>query len=168
MTAHAIAWTGGSLLFPLPTSNGVSREARVLWDAVSTARSHLFESLSLRGVAEAALAKLEEVRRESASLNWDGYGGRPLDLRAYAEAVRFLAALPPTTPVPAVGADPDGEVEIGWNFGPRCVFSVSVGPTGRLTYAGLFGMSKSYGTEWLGAEIPRAILDNLARVFAAR
>jgi hypothetical protein len=163
-----MAWAGGSLVSPVPISNGVSREARMLWDEVSMARSHLFESLSLSGVAEAALAELEQVRGESSSANWDGYGGRPLDLRAYAEAVRFLTALPPTTPPPALGADPDGEVEISWNFGPRSVFSVSVGPTGRLTYAGLFGMSKSYGTEWLGSEIPRAILESMARVFAAR
>ena len=168
MTAHAMALADTSLLFPVPTSNGVSHEALVLWNEVSRARTHFFDSLSLRGVADAALGQMDEVRREAASANWDGYGGQPLDPRAYGHAVRFLTALPPTTPVPTVGADPDGEVEIGWSFGQRSVFSVSIGPSGRLTYAGLFGMSKSYGTEWLGAEIPRAILENLARAFAAR
>jgi len=168
MTALAATLKSGGLLSPLPSSSGVSTEARTLRDRVSDTRRHLCESLALRTLAEVALAELDEARGEAQSENWDGYAGRPLDPRAYAQAGRFLTALPTTTPIPAISSDPDGEVEVSWNRAPRWVFSVSIGPTGRLTYAGLFGNSRAYGTEWLGAEIPRPVLENVARLFASR
>jgi hypothetical protein len=168
MTALATRLKLGGLLAPMPSSAGVSTEAGVLCEHVSETRRHFFESVVLRTLAEEALAELDGARREARSENWDGYGGRPLDARAYRQAVRFLTQLPTTTPIPAISSDPDGEVEVSWNCGPRWVFSVSIGPNGRLTYAGLFGTSKVYGTEWMGAETPRPVLEGVGRLFAAR
>ncbi|MGB7218158.1 MAG: hypothetical protein WBD07_05070 [Vicinamibacterales bacterium] len=103
-----------------------------------------------------------------ATANWDGYGARPLDRRAYLAALRFLQALPTTTPVPDVSVDPDGEVDVLWYISPTRTLSVSIGPAGRLTYAALFGDTRSYGTEWFVNEIPQAILLNLSLVIGAR
>ena len=168
MTASAMCLAGIGLLCPIPVSHGVSPDAERLSEAVAEAWEQLFQSVSLVEIVTTALSELESLRQESAQANWDGYGANPLDIGAYEQAVRFLMALPTTTPAPSIGIDPDGEVELGWDSGPRRMFSVSVGPTGRLTYAGLFGMSRSYGTEWMDAEIPRPILQSVARVFALR
>jgi hypothetical protein len=167
MNAASIALYGASLLSQPSVSSGMGPDAQVLRAHVETVRSHLLESMSLRGLVEAAVEELEAARREASTENWDAYGARPVDERSYYAAIQFLTALPTTTPRPSVSIDPDGEVEVGWNISPRRVFTVSVGPTGRLAYAGLYGRNKTYGTEWLGAELPRPIIENLARVFGS-
>ena len=165
MNAASIALYGASLLFEPSVSSGVGPDAQVLRTHVETARSHLLESMSLRGLVEGAIEDLQAARQEASTDNWDGYGARRIDERSYFAAIQFLTALPTTTPKPCISIDPDGEVEVGWNISPRRVFTVSVGPNGRLAYAGLYGRNKTYGTEWLGAELPRPIIENLARVF---
>jgi hypothetical protein len=65
------------------------------------------------------------------------------------------------------GADPDGEVDLLCQLDPTRTISVSVGPSGKLTYAALIGAAQSYGTEWLADEIPHPILDSLTRVLNA-
>jgi len=152
----------------LVPSEGIGPDASVVAERIKRICDHLKEALSLRRVAESASVELEEVASEAASPNWDGYGAQAVDPRTVQEAKRLLDALPTTTPVPEVSADPDGEVAISWNLDSSWVFSVSVGPSGRLSYAGLFGTSKAYGTEWFLDEIPEAILDNISRLFKAR
>lgn len=166
MTATATRRSG--LLSPLVPSEGVGPDASAVADLIGRVCVHLWEALTVRHVAESGSAELAAVAKDASAPNWDGYGARAIDPRAYQEAERFLSALPTTTPVPEISVDPDGEVAISWNLDPNWVFSVSIGPAGRLSYAGLFGMSKAYGTEWFFNEIPEAILDNIARVFAHR
>lgn len=166
MTAIALCPKRGGLLAPLAPSEGVGPEADAVQKEVSQAQKHLSESVALRAVVDPTLAALNEVAGAAATSNWDGYGGRPVDARAYANASRFLILLPTMTPVPEIAVDPDGEIAITWQAAGRQVFSVSVGAEGRLSYAGLFGSSKAHGTEWLRAEIPQAVLDGIARVFA--
>jgi len=44
---------------------------------------------------------------------------------------------------------------------------VSVSPEGDLHYAALLGPNKAYGTELFFGEVPKAILDLIARVMTA-
>ena len=164
MTVVAWSLTRGGLLFPLPSSSSYSVGAQTLDTSVYEAWKGLAESLAVSRTAETAIRELRRVRQEASTANWDGYGARPLDQRAYDQALRFIQALPTTTPIPDVSADPDGEVDVMWHFDPKKTFSVSIGPNGRLTYSGLFGDCQTYGTEWLSNEIPQPILLNLARV----
>jgi hypothetical protein len=120
--------------------------------------------MSVRHTAEASLRALEEARIRTARPNWDGYGARSIDAISYRDAIRFLRALPTTTPVPDIDVDPDGEVSITWYGEGRDTFSVSVGRNGRLSYSGLYGISQSFGTEWLVSEIPSPIIQNLHRL----
>ena len=60
--------------------------------------------------------------------------------------------------------DPDGEIEFEWFRGPRWLFTVSVGRTGALSYAGLFGRNKTHGVEQLVEGLPEAIAQNLRRL----
>jgi hypothetical protein len=110
---------------------------------------------------------LEALWWETASENWDGYGARALDGAAYKHAKAFLSALPITTPDPDVAADPDGEVSFTWYRDPRRVFSVSIGGSGRVSYAGLFGSSTVHGTEFFDDALPEPVEANLARLFPA-
>lgn len=168
MTAIATSTKRGGLLAPLVPSHGIGPDASMVAERIVQVCQHFWEALTLRHVAESASMELEEVASEATGPNWDGYGAQPIDRRAVQQAERFLSALPTTTPVPEISVDPDGEVAISWNLDSNWVFSVSVGPSGRLSYAGLFGTSKAYGTEWFFDEIPEAILDNIARLFKAR
>ena len=68
------------------------------------------------------------------------------------------------TPAPEVAIDPDGEVSFEWYHGPRRVFSISIGSSDELTYAGIYGSSKARGVETFNFEIPRVVLDNLRRL----
>lgn len=168
MSTLASALKSGGLLTPMAVSRGVGPVADIVERRIGEVCEHLWESVTLRHVTEMAWVELADAASEAAIPNWDGYGAKPVDPLAYREAERFLAALPTTTPVPDVSVDPDGEVSISWNTEPDWVFSVSIGATGRLSYAGLFGTSKAHGTEWFITEIPQTVLGCITRLFASR
>ncbi len=164
MTVVPASIKRGGILLPLAPSGGVSSDALTLESIISGTWRRLADSIAVRCTAESAIAELRRVQAVTSTRNWDGYGALPLDARAVDQAVRFFRALPTTAPVPEVSADPDGEVELMWHVDAKKTFSVSVGPSGRLTYAALLGDAQSYGTEWLSNEIPQSILNNLSRV----
>ncbi len=165
MTAIAMPGKRSGLLAPLVPSQGIGPDANAVAERIERVCEHLWEAITLRHVAESTWIELADIAQQATVPNWDGYGARAIDVRAYVQAERFLSALPTTTPVPDVSVDPDGEVSVSWNLDSDWVFSVSIGPTGRLSYAGLFGTSKAYGTEWFLNEIPEAVLDGLTRLF---
>jgi hypothetical protein len=168
MTTLAAAMKRGGLLAPMTPSRGIGPDAVAVAERIDEVCQHLWESVTLRRVTELGWIELADAAQEAALPNWDGYGAKKIDPGAYRAAEKFLGTLPTTTPVPDVSVDPDGEVSISWNRDRDWVFSVSVGPNGRLSYAGLFGTSKAYGTEWFTNEIPEAVLDSITRLFAAR
>ena len=167
MTVLAAPVKRGGLLFPLPTSGGISPAAVDLRNIIQGALSALAMSLAVRQTAEAAIAELRRLQQVAAEVNWDGYGALPLDPRSAEQALKFIQALPTTVPAPDVSADPDGEVDLLWQRDPTRTISVSVGPNGKLTYAALMGTAQTFGTEWLSNEIPQTILESLARVLHA-
>jgi len=151
----------------LEHSHALSEEAHDLWRCALEVRRRFEQLVSLGRAASNALASLETARAEATEENWDGYGGKPVDLAAYDFARKFIRSLPTTAPEPEVGVDPDGEVSVDWNWGSRRVLSVSIGPSGRLVYAALIGPNKIRGTEWFRDEAPDQILDVLSRVIHA-
>ena len=168
MTTLAIPVFGSGLLNPIPSSSGVSKSAAVLRACVEDTREHLSKSVTISTFFEQSLARLNRVGDEALFAGWDGYGARALDFESYSHALKLLQAFPTSTPVPDVAIEPDGEVELVWSRGPRRMLSVSVSRNGRISYAGLFGENRAYGAEFLGSEIPRAVLENLQRVFSSR
>lgn len=81
------------------------------------------------------------------------------------QAMTFAMMLPKSLPIPEVSRDPDGEISFDWigNFGR--IFSVSIGPHGRLSYAGRFSdKSKVHGVEALSETLPREILLAIEKV----
>jgi hypothetical protein len=163
MTSEAFVGTG---LITRPRSNARSDSAVRLRQLSEEIRKHLLTSLAVSRAAERAMTGLKAIRAEAAEPDWNGYGAKALDPDAYANAQRFLEALPTTAPVPEVSADQDGEVALDWDFGHRKALTISIGANGRCSYAWLRGKRASRGTEWLDDEIPSNILralDQLVR-----
>ena len=109
-------------------------------------------------------SELRKVCSQAPVANWDGYGALPVNEQSAAYAAEMIRMMDAVPEIPQISVDPDGEVAFEWDYGPRKVFSVSVGRDGTLTYAGLFGFSKTHGTEILSKSIPATIWANIERV----
>ena len=171
MTTLEATYEGVSGLFAPARSTAQSDDAKKIEIMREEIRSHLLRSHVMRDPAERVLIELMEVFSEASHRGWDGYGARPLDSASFDFAIRFLNALPSTAPLPEIGADTDGEVSFDWIFSERKALTVSIGPTGRCTFAFILGRSKSRGTEWIDDEIPAQIscaLRQLARATTAK
>jgi hypothetical protein len=150
-----------------PRSTAQSEPAMRLSQMRENIREYLLSSFVIGNAAEGAIAQLKELLSEASDQGWDGYGAVPLDPLAYLYANRFLRTLPTTAPIPEVSADPDGEVSLDWDFGERKALTVSIGPTGRCTFAWMNGQSINRGTDWIDDEIPASVafaLSQLVRV----
>jgi hypothetical protein len=138
-------------------SNAQSEHARRLLERQEEIREHLLTSYAVRADRERLLKDLDELWAEASRPGWDGHGALPASPDAFDFARLFLNALPTTAPLPELSADPDGEVSLDWSFGNRRVLTVSIGPTGRCTYAWLLGQRSNRGTDWIEDEIPSSI-----------
>jgi hypothetical protein len=109
---------------------------------------------------EELLETFEECRQP----NWDGYGAQSVREETYDLAHQFLAALPLSTPLPSIGAEPDGQITVEWYRSPQRTLSVSVSPDGDLHYAALLGAERICGTETFRAKMPQVLRDLIARI----
>jgi hypothetical protein len=138
-------------------SNAQSKYARRLLVLQEEIRQHLLTSYAVRADCERLLQDLDELWIESSLPGWDGHGALPMSPEAFDFAKTFIKALPTTAPLPELSADTDGEVSLDWSFGNRRVLTVSIGPTGRCTYAWLLGQRSNRGTDWIEDDIPAPI-----------
>ncbi len=141
---------------PAMLTYGSSEAARFLSAEAREPHRRLHGSNSL-GI-ESALRELGEVWNQCREPNWDGFGAVAVSSDALRWAYAFLEALPLGTPVPEIGAEPDGSFTMEWHRSPRRTLSISVGADGDLHYAALFGPSRSYGTEAFFGDVPKDIL----------
>jgi hypothetical protein len=114
-----------------------------------------------------AFAELFQTFEECRQPNWDGYAAQPVSAEIYNLAYEFLTALPPGTPDPSLGAEPDGHITAEWYRSPQRTLSVSVSPDGELHYAALLGSAKTCGTEPLTGAVPKVVADLIHRVTVA-
>jgi hypothetical protein len=150
------------------TDRGVSIEAKEIRKRIENVLEELLKSQSLGESYKDALSALYEIADQAAVPNWDGYGAVQANSLAMQQAFRLLRILPSTFRNPELSVDPDGEISFEWYLEPRRVFSISIGPHGELSYAGLFGRSDAHGTEYFGDELPKPIVDNLNRLYSRR
>lgn len=146
-------------------NSGVSRDAERLGEESdeikqSFARTNSFGE-RLSQIIEAVL-KLKEQYSED---NWDGYGAGAIDELSFKNSLRFVLSLPISVPVPELDVIPAGQVVFTWYLGKRRVFSVILGSSNELSYAGLFGAVKTYGVEYFSDGIPETILTNIDKVY---
>lgn len=149
------------------TDLGVSEEATAVTEQFGKVWRDRLQSIDFWRRYADPLEALKGAAIEAMDENWDGYGAAAVSPLTFSHAQRLLLALPATIPPPEIAVEPDGEIELEWFRRPRWVFSVSVGRSGDLTYAGLFGHSNARGTEYFTDEVPRAIVDNLRRLFSS-
>ena len=115
---------------------------------------------------EQADEDLSAVFDECSTPNWDGEGAFPVDEATRETARVFLGALPGGVPQPEISADKDGEINFEWYLQPRQAFSVSLGKSGVLSFAGLFGRNTIHGKEEFHGEIHPVVLQQIDRLFA--
>jgi hypothetical protein len=77
-------------------------------------------------------------------------------------AVAFIAALPHEVAPPEISIDPDGEVAFDWCRDDD-MLSVSLGQTGRLTYAWDIQDGPKSDTALFPGEMPKTLVDALRR-----
>jgi hypothetical protein len=153
-------------LMAFPHNRGVSDEAHDLEKQVEALQWDFAQTITIGGLYEKTHRSIAEASKWAAVGNWDGYGAKPIDPDSCLRAIHFSKLLPMYVPIPEIDVDTDGEVRFEWYRGPRRLFSVAVRGNGELTYAGLFGVSKTHGTEYLSDELPKVILDNVSRVYS--
>jgi len=147
------------------TNTGVSKEATVLQEQYKITLTHLFvDNESIEGRLREGFYLLQEVAEEYNELNWDGYGALSVSENSLENAKNLVRILPTDIPLPEIEVDPDGEVSFDWYNDADDVFSVSIGETGKLAFAGMFGRNEVHGVEHFYNEMPGAILFYLRRM----
>lgn len=162
MTVATLAWGVGMSTAPR-ADRALSSDAIKLRSALASAVD-FGASISLGQPRWDIIRALDDGWARATHENWDGLGSAPVERSTYEYAREFLGLLSPGALPPDVSIDSDGEFSFEWDRGPRRVFSVSVGRDGTLTYAGLFGHTKSHGVEQLVDAIPAVIALNIERV----
>ncbi|MDP2719619.1 MAG: hypothetical protein Q8P44_07305 [Dehalococcoidia bacterium] len=151
-----------------PQNRGVSDAANDIQRETEELQQNISRSITFGDHLSEMMERLFETKQEHAINNWDGYGAKAIDEQSYKNSTRFILSLTPDIPIPEIGVEPDGEVVFEWYGGKRNVFSISMGSRNELTYAGLYGISKTYGVEHFYENVPDTLLDNINRVFSGR
>jgi hypothetical protein len=132
------------------TDRGASEPAQIIARCLSDINEHYVKPRL--EILEPEIMALLGERPES------GENAPVTDQTAW-KAVAFARLLPRGLPIPEVAPDPDGEIAFDWIGRSGKMFSVSISPDGRISYAGRFGdKSKTHGTEQLSEILPREIL----------
>ena len=124
-------------------------------------------------------AALLLIHRECGRPDWDEPGAAPVLVRTIRYAALLIDSLanivPSGTPAPDVVPERDGEISLSWYGSDGRLFSVSVGPHGKLNYAGQFGEEGAdhgwqpvrYDSRWALAASLDAIARNIGRLAVA-
>lgn len=145
-------------------SAGASQTSDALSGMLVTATRHARDNATdWRSLTKALI---EQVAVECFSPNWDGYGATPVSLEAKRQAQRLVDLLPfrlaPPEPVP----DPDGHISLCWDMGPGHIFTVSVSPSGVLSFAGLLGEGiQRHGVEIFKDSIPKIFVETIDELY---
>lgn len=112
-----------------------------------------------------ALEALDDIYIECSEPDWDGYGAKPISINSIIEAKIFLKLMPSLFPVPQPLLEPSGEVGLEWYEGKRMVLAISFNGRNTITYAGLLGSNKIYGSAYFEGFIPSVIIDSLRYIY---
>jgi hypothetical protein len=115
-----------------------------------------------------AFADLGRIARECAKDGWDGYRAKPVTHSACDRAFSFLIGLPTWMSPPDIVPEADGEIAIEWYVAPDQTFSISIGESGPLHYAGLFGHNEEvHGVVPFNCSVPENILQYISDVLGS-
>ena len=101
---------------------------------------------------ESLKQEVYDLIEEAGTENWDGEGALALDLETVAVAQKLIDHFPSHVIRPDVAATPHGEVDFDWIVSQDVMLTVSVCPSGKIAFAGLFHDARLNGREpWTGA-----------------
>ncbi len=116
--------------------------------------SYWFDPLARRELK----ATVRALGNQCCRAGWDGEDAAPVLPMTVEHTLRFIDALPMGYAEPDPGVDPDGEVSLSWIGDRGHRLSMSIGPTGRISYAYRIGPRRLNGTEWFGDAIPEELV----------
>src|SRR3972149_115576 len=117
------------------THTGSSESALFVQDSVDEIRQRFQESYELGMIGKGICDELNQVFTECQEKGWDGYQAKPISIRSYLNADRFLKALVPMIEAPSIGAEPDGQITVEWYRNPQWLLSISFDPESKIHYA---------------------------------
>ncbi|MEO0457146.1 MAG: hypothetical protein AAF152_11295 [Cyanobacteria bacterium P01_A01_bin.114] len=145
----------------LTLPRGNSATAEYLETTQRQYKNHFHSSAALS--KQSAHNELFSILEKCSKQNWDGYDALPVQGVAAQTAYELIEALPLETPLPSVGAEPDGSITLEWYRHPRWILSVSVNSTATTYYAALFGLEKASGAVPFLEEFPATLLNLIQR-----
>lgn len=98
------------------------------------------------------LDSLLKIFFDCAEDDWDGYSAVAISEPTLNSAFKLASELSDDLPSPEFSPEPDGEIALEWYGANSSVFSISIGESGKINYAGLFpDGNSSHGVEdWSG------------------
>src|SRR5688572_5568855 len=141
------------------TGDAAGGIARVLREVVQHERQRATDWRSL------TRAMIDQIAVECSMPNWDGYSGAPISQGAKIHAQRLVEVLPIDLPEPLVVPDPDGDISLSWDFGRDRIFTISVGETGTLSYAGILGKGvQRHGQEIFRGDVAKILVESIRAI----
>jgi len=112
--------------------------------------------------------EIEEVARECAFDNWDGYNARAISQRTTVNAARFVDLLPADLPEPSVVPAPNGHIALTWDFGRGRILTISIGESTSAAYAGILGNEvRRHGVESFRDDVAKILVESIREVARA-
>ena len=122
-------------------------------------------SQALFGAKARAISTLNELVKQCSKDNCDGDGAVAIDYFAQLTAKDLIRSLPNDIAMPEFAPEPDGAVSLDWIVSRYRMFSVSVGPSDRLSFAWLDGTDRGHGVAHFdGATVPTRLLTSLRSI----
>jgi hypothetical protein len=142
--------SGWSDSLPLSQTGGASDVAQ----AIEREANGMVVHVRLSGAPNRnrAISALQTV------LNRRGMLGTFDGIRTFDRSFAVLLSMPDAVPPPDISVDPDGEVAMDWSADDD-MFSLSVGASGRLTFAAYIDGREWSGEGFFGNSLPEDVLD---------
>lgn len=111
-------------------------------------RSYLASRFNYPPELEMAINGLCDVVDGCSESDWDGEDANAVSESTLENACRFVLSLPRGCAMPESDADSDGEISLSWIGERGHRLSLSIGSTGRVSYAFRKGARRLNGTVW--------------------
>jgi hypothetical protein len=165
VTALAIVSGYGALNAYRKNDTAFSDEAKCSVSRAVSVLDAAEMSQALFGAKERAISSLKTLAKECSKDNWDGDGAEAVDYFALLNAEDFVRALPARMRMPEFAVDPDGSISLDWIVTRYQVFSISIGPRDRISFAWVSGTDSGHGVAHFdGVSVPNQLLVNLRSI----
>jgi hypothetical protein len=144
------------------------QEARRVKDELEKVENGFEISVFYTGNAQTAIAELNALAARANEDDWDSEGGSKISPTSRCLAVKLLKKMPREWPAPEIDLDSDGDVSLQWHAGPGRRLTVSVGTSGKLSYAWMIlnergGLERNYGVAETEGVFPTTISDVVSK-----